>query len=352
MNLDEHALELVDGYCNGSLTDDEFSELGALLRSDSSLRRTLLEYRMLDSDLRGYASAAENLPPLSDDNITTARTIRRLRAEVWATVAVIAVLLIGIAWLGFRQWELKPIEQIAAVDPVGQHDPGVAVLARAIDADWEEHSLRVGDAISPRRLNLRAGTVELEFYSGALVVLEGPSLLSVVSENGGILHAGKLRAHVPHHAHGFTISTESVELVDLGTSFGVEVGQDSGTEVHVFDGKVELFKPKRPRHPNQGQSLVAGEARRVELTGESTAIVADDSRFTDSIQLSERLRTRYTNWVNATQTLEDDPRLWVRYDFERDVNAPRSLLNYSADRDDGLRGGRDRCSLEHGAMAE
>ena len=45
---------------------------------------------------------------------------------------------------------------------------------------------------------------------------------------------------VPPAARGFTIKTSDMDVIDLGTEFGLEVGSGGKAKVHVFDGKVKL----------------------------------------------------------------------------------------------------------------
>jgi hypothetical protein len=52
------------------------------------------------------------------------------------------------------------------------------------------------------------------------------------------LNSGKITADVPRRAFGFAILSREVEFVDLGTSFGVDIGADGRTELHLFEGEV------------------------------------------------------------------------------------------------------------------
>mgnify|MGYP003639025626 CR=1 FL=1 len=327
--------QLLDGYCSESLTSEEFSEFEEALRQDASLRHLLIEYRILDSDLRDYASADVRDSPAHEASVTNLKTIRRMRVEVWAMAAVIVVLLIGVAVSGVRGYRDGLV-----VEAEPALDPGVAVLTQSVNASWKNREVRSGDAMEPGLWTLLEGTAEFEFYSGASVILEAPAELEILSENGGILRGGKLRADVPHHAHGFTITTDTVELVDLGTSFGMEVGEGAETAVHVFDGKVELFEPNSDRIMGQGKELLAGEGRLVGSTGETSSFAADDSRFISPTQLEkgtrDRIREKYLRWQQAAEDLRKDSKLVAYYDFEG--ASDRSLLNRSADSSDGLRG--------------
>ncbi len=335
MSAGSRDLQLLDGYCSESLTDEEFVEFEEALRRDTSLRRLLVKYRMLDSDLRDYASAQVRTPLEAEDSVSNLKVIRRMRVEVWAMAAAIVVLLIGVTLLGLRSAESG---LIAEAEPT--LDTGVAVLIQSDSAQWANREMRSGDAMAPGLWTLVAGTAEFEFYSGASVILEAPAELEILSENGGILRGGKLRADVPHHAHGFTITTETVELVDLGTSFGMEVGDDAETAVHVFDGKVEIFEPNSDRVMGQGQELLAGEGRLVASTGETSSFAADDSRFISPTQMEEgardRVRESYDRWKQTASDLRKNSRLVAYYDFEG--LSDRSLISRSTSDFDGLRG--------------
>lgn len=337
MNSEKRHHDLIDGYCSGSLSEEEFAELEEALRNDAELRRRLVEYRILDSDLRDISSVDLRIVATDSESLPEVKMIRRLRLEVWAMAAAIAVLVAGVAFLGLRQGGTTAV---ADLEPGLDH--GVAVLTRSIGAQWDGIFLREGDSMAPGRWQLTAGTAEMEFYSGASVVLEAPAELEIISANGGVLHRGKLSAQVPLHAHGFTITTKDVELVDLGTSFGMDVGEESGTAVYVFEGNVELFEPKSDRRAGEGRELVAGEASLVGPGGRTSEIQASDANFLRSSELNLRSKALqengYERWRQSSAALEGDTRLVARYDFEPQRDVPRKLSNGSSRNDAGLDG--------------
>ena len=53
--LKDRQLYLIDAYCSGNLTDEEFKELEDQLRESQELRRMLAEYRSLETLLRATA---------------------------------------------------------------------------------------------------------------------------------------------------------------------------------------------------------------------------------------------------------------------------------------------------------
>jgi hypothetical protein len=337
MNPNDQHRHLIDAYCLGSLSDEEFAELEDLMRNDASVRRELLESRILDSDLRDFATVGQADPPAGSEDSVEKRTIHRLRVEVWAMAAAM-VLLLGCVLI----WWPKQVDSNVALSTEPGLDHGVAVLTRAIDAQWTDRQLRQGDSLAPGRWKLAAGTAELEFYSGASVILEAPAELEIESENGGVLHAGKLRAEVPVHAHGFTIATKDVELVDLGTSFGMEVGADTGTAVHVFDGKVELYELSGGQRPGQGVELAAGQNRRYGPVAKAIDRSIDPDSFLSPDDLDKRLEARlassYVRWRESADSLIRDDRLLARYEFEPATRLSRTLANSSTRTQDGLIG--------------
>jgi hypothetical protein len=106
-------------------------------------------------------------------------------------------------------------------------------------------------------LTLTAGVAELQFRSGAVVVLEAPAELELISPILGYLRSGRLVARVEDPRAGFTIETPHTRVLDLGTEFGVGVEQGGSTLVQVFDGKVETDSKA---HGGEKRLLHAGDA--------------------------------------------------------------------------------------------
>jgi hypothetical protein len=164
----------------------------------------------------------------------------------------------------------------------------VARLTNAIDCEWlfprrqgvkaaagaaellDAATLALGaDLPAGQLLNLKDGLAEITFESGAKIILHGPSRFTIGDARGGDLHLGRLTAKVPHTAVGFTVSTPSGKVVDLGTEFGVAVTAARLTEVVVFVGQVAVSTGSGSSSGNGGGELTstvrvsAGQAVRV-----------------------------------------------------------------------------------------
>ena len=214
-------------------------------------------------------------------------------------------------------------------------DLGVAVLARVSGlkgehtADWVK-----GKTIPPGTLEWDSGLLQLEFYCGATVVAEGPASLEIVNDSHVICRSGRLRAHVPRPAQGFSVLAPTVELVDLGTEFGMSVAPDGDTEIHVFDGAVELYDAKSNRSVKTRRKLNAGDAVAVDRSGEAKKIESRDFDFVTPKRLSQitdaRQQGQHRDWRVFRDSLKDDPRVIAYFPFDRNDSKNRLLVGHGA----------------------
>src|SRR6185503_2943056 len=141
-----------------------------------------------------------------------------------------------------------------------------------VDAQWNQRdeAPRLGAPLEPGWLRLKSGLAQIVFYSGARVVIEGPTEFQLISPNESLCRSGKLTAEVPPEARGFRVGTPQMNVTDLGTSFGVDV-KDRRTELHVFKGTVEF----QPTGSKVRQSLKEGNGAMTESSRPPKLIAAD-----------------------------------------------------------------------------
>lgn len=149
----------------------------------------------------------------------------RTAAYLSVSAAVLLIVIAGIQYhLSQRQYQLSQRQ--------------LAVLDKTVDAVWLEapdpENLRAG------QYQLLEGYAELLFVSGARVIVEAPSHLQLLSPKHVQLEGGTVTGLVPPQARGFTVSTRSARITDLGTEFGVRIQPNGSTYTAVFQGSVEL----------------------------------------------------------------------------------------------------------------
>ncbi len=173
------------------------------------------------------------------------------------------------------------------------------------------------------------GELTLEFVSGVQVRLVGHTLYCAESGMRGRVLLGKCRATVSPGAEGFTLESPSAAVVDLGTEFGLEVGQRGEADVVVYDGAVEVDSDEADDLGEIRTSLVVGEAVRIASGGKLTRLT---SVFSDKF-LSPSKETPGNAKRPLILNVEDNLQLvWKFYEIvprgmEEDVKAFVDLEN-------------------------
>ena len=325
--------DAVAAVCHGSATEAEMRALNVLLRSDSSARdeylmRVELHTRLAsERDLFSQtadAAASCRLPGISTGGW---RNVFSLNPAVPATKRKLVRALALAACLMFIAGGVWTLWFKRSATRNGATSSAVAMLTRAVDARWGGKSapLRVGSALGPGWLRLETGLAQVVFYSGARVVIEGPTELQLISPTEAVCPAGRLLAEVPQAARGFHVKTAQINVVDRGTAFGIDATRGQ-TEVHVFKGEVEFFAGNVAK-----QSLGEGRAALVQGSAPPQLMAASAAGFTPLFEFQQRSLAseafRYEQWQFASAQLNQDPSLVVHLDFENLSSTDWTLRN-------------------------
>ena len=250
-------------------------------------------------------------------------------------VAVIGLSGLAAALLLTVNWSRKAEVHQPVLSQEERVDDTVAVLLQAAGAEWEKTDLpaRVGTPLRPGVLRLRAGCAQLEFYCGATVVLEGPAEIQLISRSQAYCAGGKLRVTVPPQAQGFTIGSPRLDVVDRGTEFGLQVGAAGKTEVHVMQGKVELYDPGASPKNAAHKALTTGQAVRAEVAGALHPIALNAASFLTAKELAVRSQAdaqrRQAKWQESNDRVRKDSSLLVYFVFEGKQPWDRELPDLS-----------------------
>ncbi len=127
----------------------------------------------------------------------------------------------------------------------------VATLTLPDSATLADATITDSPLAPGRVIDLLTGRADLHFADGTQVTLgatHGRSSLRIESPSHATLLAGEMTAHVPPGAAGFTVDTPSLRVIDLGTRFAISVPDKGDTQVHVFEGAVQVqARPRLPR---------------------------------------------------------------------------------------------------------
>ncbi|MDR3636355.1 MAG: hypothetical protein P4L84_21310 [Isosphaeraceae bacterium] len=347
-------------FLDGEPEPEDAETLAAAMAGDRDFAREVRRLLTLDDLLRQDAlpddrafveSLTMRLGQGRDDGAFLRRFRRLPRLEkvkvtprAWGIAAAVVLVCVSLSVLVVgrdRRGKNEPADQTRSDLP----DRTVAVLTRVVDARWEpaDFSIDEGSALSPGRLHLAEGLVQIEFISGAGVILEGPCDFELLSANRAVCHRGKLRAHVPPAAKGFTIAASGIDAVDLGTEFTLKVDDRGQGQIHVLDGAVQLHAAGE-RSPIQGiKTLTAGQGVEYGPGNQLRELVGDPAGIVDRSRLLELEHThqqqRYRAWLTHSQTFRTDPDLLLYYTFEEANTWERTLRNVASPQVDGSRNG-------------
>ncbi|WP_436715737.1 LamG-like jellyroll fold domain-containing protein [Roseiconus lacunae] len=278
------------------------------------------------------------MPQASGARNSVARVPALVAWTGWLAAATAILLLAGVL-LHEETTTVEISERPNFVSPTEADDPddlGVAVLTQASQLVGKEVAdLIPGQTIPPGTIAWESGLIQLEFYGGATVVAQGPAKLEILDGSRVVCHSGRLRANVPEPARGFAVLAPTLELVDLGTEFGVDVSANGQTEVHVFDGTVEIYEPQSNRNLSTRRELNAGDAVAVGQGGERLPIDVRNQDFVTPGRLHEltnaRNREQQRDWQEFRDSLRSDPRVVAYFPFDRSPTEDRTLDGYGSD---------------------
>lgn len=315
---------LISAHFDGGLTAEERAELEAMLLASSKARQIFLDHADFHGLLREQAMQASGVEWLEKPE-TPRRKIIPFQKQAWIAAGLAACVACG-WWLLPRRD--TPSQPVTTRKPQAAEE--VALLGMAIDVEWAGRPFSPGEALPKGLLNIRKGTLRLDFYSGARVVLEGPARLELLSPDLARLDEGKLTAKVPPPAQGFTVLNGDLRVVDRGTQFGMSVTGTDHCSVHVFDGEVEL-QGKVPEAT--ATKLFEGDAIAISA-GKSTTIAADRGSFADPAGMLEAAaresEAEWNTWQTKSQSLRNEPGLLAYFDFEEWDTTSMTVPNLAA----------------------
>jgi len=227
----------------GTLPPAEFERLESALRDDAAARAEYVRYMDHEAGLYEEMSfRGEDLPrPAGDPHDGAAEGTARQRRMRWGqglvALGTLAILIVaGLSRLPGRNEPTRFMEARLK----GLEDAAVVTHASGIVQSPGDRPLVMGTRLKPGILELRQGEVQIDFLSGARVLLKAPAELHLLSSTAATLVSGSVGARVADGAEKFVLGTPDAAIVDLGTEFAVNVDRSGDSQVRVYDGEVEV----------------------------------------------------------------------------------------------------------------
>jgi ferric-dicitrate binding protein FerR (iron transport regulator) len=256
---------LCQSVLEGNCTEEDFQKLEEELNSSplyrSLFRETFVMHEMLSGESNLFATEESRLQVLQ---IETALCSKRRRTVVRTILAAAAVAILALVLKTTATREGTPTLRITA-GPNSKY---------SVSKDGRSSAVR--DELEPgASVTLSEGTLELQFSSGVQSIVQAPANFTLQSAQQLNMEIGVARFEVPENARGFTVVTPRLEVIDLGTTFGVVEQPDEPAQTHVFKGEVKA----RPRTAENTTLLKAGAAVEESGRGQFVDVPLDDSLF-------------------------------------------------------------------------
>lgn len=274
--------QLVSGLIDGTLPPADQEKLRDFLQrhpeKEDELVSSLLAERLLPVALAtdaGESTAEEVLYRLHPETAAAipfpaVRKPSPLRFIIPAAAAIT---------LGFIGWFINDRTR-----PMGW-------LSRSESIVWSSAVPSDGKLTRGNQLSASSGLAEIELRNGARILLEAPFSIDLESPKNVTLHSGRLAAHCPPTAKGFTIETPRGKVVDLGTELGVSVDGKGLVEAHVLNGSIEVDEVGSSRK----FSLFGGEAIRMDKRN-TRRVTADPSAFVTRMPFLDEGSGGFVHW--------------------------------------------------------
>ena len=275
---------------------------------------------------------------------------------------MVATLIVGMMLLGAWAYKISHVQQqiVQQDTPANRsNDTPEWIIGGRITGmaacQWSDPSTQTYLGASfplGRRFALASGLLEITYNTGARVILQGPCTYRVESRTSGFLALGKLTARVAKkpavrgqpprpktqdlrpqsEISKFCVRTPMAIVTDLGTEFGVEVGDNGETTSHVYRGTVKVQIAGNGE--KQAVVLHENETARVNKNAKQIVMAPPKSIRSDSFVrwMPQRARIDVFNTGVGLKEGADDPH-WQIVAVSNDPKfKPRSAVVAWADR--------------------
>lgn len=249
--------DLLEAYLATELDGDELKAFELRLCTEEDLARLMIEVSSEETVIREWAELQRSQlwysKLVNDTSVSQSSTYLSnpfLVGMLFLTITLTSL-------FGVYHWA-----DLSSVSTLKQPED-VAIVDALSDGELKTQNLLclVNDHLQTgRQYHLDQGVLQLQMDSGVDVVIAGPTTFQFLSSNALRLLQGTMTAKVSQKAIGFKVQTPTLDIVDLGTRFGVHVNKEGVSETHVFQGVVNGFSLQKGSPRGAPQRLTAGQS--------------------------------------------------------------------------------------------
>jgi hypothetical protein len=263
---DQELNRLIQELLDGTISPQDLPLLETELASNESARELYLD----TVEIHSLLDARVSVHSLKTNVVPIERIIRCQKRKAFriAVLSAAALLILGLITMQLFMVKERPPTLTFETAPGTQFD-----ITHSMTGDDAPIGMTMEKG---SRLMLSHGTVELSFGTGVKSIVIAPADMTLHDDNKLYLNQGTAWFHVPEGAEGFQVTTDDLDIVDLGTEFGVIATPNDHDELHVFKGKVKVAALRVRKESN---TLTAGQARRIDPIGRLVSVKPEIKKF-------------------------------------------------------------------------
>ena len=316
--------ELLNSYCNGTISPEDSQKLEQELLENPERRDFYNSFMNLDAALK---EEAEGSPA---EILQAPQGHKASKNSFW--IAAIILLSLNLFFIYLSQSN-NTIDSTAE-EPL---QTGLALITNTLDVDSEQNSLGPGMQLEAGHLEFKSGIIQIEMFSGATILVQGPAKLELQDSMLVKLYHGKIRCRIPNHAKGFTVATDELSIIDLGTEFSLIANLNSSINLYVHEGEVLVNQNSTGNtlasvKKDEGYSWIDQKLSHFQLG-------PNEISFQQLAELNKQQnQNKFHEWQNFAKTLRQREDVILFYSFQNSDHSSRTVSNESLNKNPNLNG--------------
>ena len=252
----QELVDLVNAWCNRQADEGEVKRLEEILWQSPQARHYYRRAMNVHAELHARCEGGEGAPSITP----LPRQARSRSGGAWAWVGWAVAAMVTLFFAGWVATHVPEKPALGGANPApGKEapDPTIGLMVNESGALFEGMKGNFPILFESGEYVLKKGIVHFRLTNGVDVVMRGPARFGIRDAMNMRLHNGVIRAMVPESGQGFIIEAPQMLYEDLGTEFGLAVGEGK-SEMYVFNGQVNARKPGKGEVVSsvfQGESL-------------------------------------------------------------------------------------------------